>query len=304
VTTVRTAFGSRFDNLTQTMRVFGRKEQGRSSSAGEKERDWRSYDLVAEEYARTQAQALAAPASDLVELLQVGEGSRVLDLGAGTGGSTRAAASKAGPDAMIVGVDPSVEMLRLAERDGGGPWYVAGTSIDLPFRDGTFTHVMANFVITHFPKYDTAFFDILRVLQRRGRMGVTTWGPSDARDEFRFVWRGVAEGFAGKAILADATKRALPWEDLFSDKNALKDVLYQAGLREIWMEQRDYRFEMSAEEYLTGRETTALGRFLRNMLGEEAWGTFRRRTRELFAERFPTRINDFREVILAVGHKP
>jgi len=286
------------------MRVFGRKEQERSTTAGKDERDWRSYDLVAEEYARTQARALAVPASDLVELLRVGTDSRVLDLGAGTGGSTRAVASRAGPAALIVGVDPSVEMLRLAGRDGGGPLYVAGTSIDLPFRDGTFTHVMANFVITHFPKYDTAFFDVLRVLQRGGRMGVTTWGPSDARDEFRFAWRGVAEEFAGKAILADATKRALPWEDLFSDKKTLKDVLYQAGLRDILVEQRDYRYEMSAEEYLTGRETTALGRFLYHMLGERLWETFRRRTRDVFAERFPTRINDFREVILAVGRKP
>lgn len=286
------------------MRVFGRKEQGRSSTAGEEERDWRSYDLVAEDYARTQAPALAVPASDLVELLQIGPGSRVLDLGAGTGGSTRTAASKARAEALIVGVDPSVEMLRLAAREGGGPLYAAGTSIDLPFRDGAFTYVMANFVITHFPKYDTALFDVLRVLERGGRMGVTTWGPSDARDEFRFAWRAVAEEFAGKAILADATKRALPWEDLFSDKNTLKDVLYQAGLRDIWVEQRDYRFEMTAEEYLTGRETTALGRFLRHMLGEPLWETFRRRTREVFAERFPSRVNDFREVILAVTRKP
>lgn len=285
------------------MRVFGRKEQERSSTTSE-DRDWRSYDLVAENYARTQAPALAIPAADLVERLRIEPGSRVLDLGAGTGGATRAAASKAAGEALVVGVDPSVEMLRQAAQEGGGPLYAAATSIDLPFRDGAFTHILANFVITHFPKYDTAFFDILRVLQAGGRMGVTTWGPADARDEFRLAWRGVAEEFAGKRILADATKRAIPWEDLFADKNTLKDVLYQAGLRDISVEHHDYRFEMTTEDYLIGRETTALGRFLHHMLGERLWESFRARARAVFADRFPSRINDFRDVILAVGRKP
>lgn len=282
----------------------GQPPRARVRAAGDGEHDWRSFDLVAEDYARTHALATALPAADLVDLLKVGPGARVLDLGAGTGASARAVASKAGAHSLVVGVDPSVGMLRVAARDGGGPVYAAATSIDLPFRDGAFTHVMANFVIMLFPKYDTAFFDILRVLKPGGRMGVTTWGPSDARDEFRTAWRGVAEEFAGKAILADATKRALPWEELFSDKNRLKEVLYQAGLRDIWVEQRDYRFEMSAEDYLTGREAAALGRFLRHMLGERLWETFRRRTREVFAERFPSRIKDFREVILAIARKP
>ncbi len=197
-----------------------------------------------------------------------------------------------------------MEMLRLAAREAGGPVYAAATAIDLPFLGGTFSHIVANFVIMHFPKYDTALFDVLRVLARGGRMGVTTWGPSDDRDEFHAAWREVAEGFAEPEILSDARKRALPWEELFSDKNKLKEVLHDAGLRDIWVEKRDYRFEMSADDYLTGRETTALGRFLRQMLGEELWELFRRRARDVFAQRFPSRINDFREVILAVGHKP
>ena len=135
-------------------------------------------------------------------------------------------------------------------------------------------------------------------------MGVTTWGGSDDRDEFRAAWRSVAEEFAETAILSDAIKRAVPWEELFSAKDRLKEVLHDAGLRDIWVEQRDYRLEMPVEDYLTGREAAATGRFLRQMLGDELWESFRRRTREVFSERFPSRINDFREVILAVGHKP
>jgi hypothetical protein len=118
------------------------------------------------------------------------------------------------------------------------------------------------------------------------------------------AWRAIAEEVASAKVLSDALQRTVPWEELFSDRNKLKEVLHAAGLRDIWVEQRDYKFEMSTEDYLTGRETAAMGRFLHKMLGETLWERFRRRTREVFAERFPPRINDFREVILAVGHKP
>jgi ubiquinone/menaquinone biosynthesis C-methylase UbiE len=266
--------------------------------------DWRSYDRIAQDYARVQAPVMELPAPDLVDLVQVKPAARVLDVGTGTGVAARAASARAGEDGVVVGVDPSLPMLQVAVREGGGPSYAAATAIDLPFRDGTFTHVLANFVIAHFPKYDTALFDILRVLRRGGRMGVTTWGPADDKDEFRRTWRGVAEEYAEPEILSDALQRAAPWEELFANKDRLKEVLHDAGLRDIWVEKRDYRFETSAEDYLAGRETAATGRFLQQMLGPELWDVFRRRAREVFAERFPSRINDFREVILAAGHKP
>ena len=47
--------------------------------------DWRSYDAVAETYARVHAPRLAEPASDLVEIADVRQGWRVLDVGSGTG---------------------------------------------------------------------------------------------------------------------------------------------------------------------------------------------------------------------------
>jgi ubiquinone/menaquinone biosynthesis C-methylase UbiE len=228
----------------------------------------------------------------------------VLDIGTGTGVAARAASERTGPEGLVVGIDLSVPMLARGVIRGGGPRYAAAAAIDLPFRDASFDDVTGMFVITQFQRYETAFFDILRVLRPSARMGITTWGSGDEQDEFRAAWRGVAEEFAEPEILSDATKRALPWEELFSDKNRLKEVLHDAGLRDIWLEKRYYRFEMSADDYLTGRETTALGRFLHQMLGSGLWAMFRRRTREVFAERFPPRLNDFREVILAVGHKP
>lgn len=294
------------------MRLFKRKgPAGQSGSApgggrGPRtvaaEPDWRTYDGIADTYARVHAPRMAIPAQDLVRFVGVTPGARVLDVGTGTGVVARAAAEAAGSDGIVAGIDQSLAMLRHALADDGSPGFAAATAIDLPFRDETFDFVLASFVLSHFARYQTALFDMLRVLKRGGRFGVSSWGPSD--DEFSRAWTEVAEQFAEREILQDARDRAMPWAEAFADPGKLKDVLHEAGVRDIQIDRREYRFDMTAEDYLEGRETSSSGRFLQQMLGPELWETFRRRSREAFAERFDQRFNDFREVFLAIGHKP
>jgi ubiquinone/menaquinone biosynthesis C-methylase UbiE len=235
-----------------------------------------------------------------VQITAIPPGGRVLDVGAGTGVSARAAGT--GGAGIVVGVDPSVPMLVVATREGGGPRYAAAEAIDLPFRPATFDGVLSVFSLSHFTRAETALFDMLRVLKPGGRMGVAAWGPGD--DEFTRAWDDVAEQFAEHEIIQDAYRRAMPGAERFSDASRLKDALHDAGLRDLRVERREYRFEMTADDYLRSREISSTGRFLRRMLGDELWETFHRRASEVFAERFPPAFNDFREVILAAGHKP
>src|SRR6266566_2959678 len=151
----------------------------------------------------------------------------------------------------------------------------------------------------------------MRMFKRRGPAGEPTSAPgggdgprATAAEPFWRTWTEVAEQFAEREILQDARDRAMPWAEAFADPSRLKDALHEAGIRDIQLDRREYRFDMTAADYLESRETAATGRFLRQMLGPEIWGTFRQRTQEVFADRFPDRFNDFREVILAIGHKP
>ncbi len=262
--------------------------------------DWRSYDGIAETYAGVHAARTAPPAKDLVEIVAPPAGGRVLDVGTGTGVAARAAVAAGA--AFVAGIDPSVPMLAQAAREGSGPRYVAAEAIDLPFRPESFDAVVCVFAMTHFAKAETALFDMLRVLRSGGRLGVALWG--DGADEFSRAWTGVAEEFAEHEILRDVYERAMPSADRLSDPARLKDAMHEAGLRDIRLDRRPYRFQMTAEDYLTLRESASTGRFLRQMLGQELWDTFRRRTREVFGERFPPVFNDFRDVVLAAGHKP
>jgi ubiquinone/menaquinone biosynthesis C-methylase UbiE len=263
--------------------------------------DWRSFGSVAEAYDRVRTPVHEAPARDLVALVAPPPGGRVLDVGTGTGVAAVPALEAVGPHGLVVGIDPAVEMLRLA-RSRGISRVAGAEAIDLPFRVATFDTVLANFVIFILTRYDTALFDMVRVLRPGGSLGVTTWAGRE--DEFTRTWREVAESFATKEMLEDARRKAMPWEDHFSQPSRLDDALRAAGLRPVRIEQRSYRSSMSIESYLAGRETGAMGRFLRHLLGETLWERFRSRVEEEFRTRFADPLGDTSEVLLGVGAKP
>jgi ubiquinone/menaquinone biosynthesis C-methylase UbiE len=264
--------------------------------------DWRSYDGIAETYERLSAPRTAQVAADLVALADPPSGGRVLDVGAGTGVTVEAAGKAVGSDGVAVGIDPSIGMLVVGARVRPSLHLVAAEAIDLPFRDATFDAVTANFVLSHFTKYETALFDMIRVLKPGGRMAVSSWGETE--DEFQKTWRALVEEVATHELLEDALTRAMPWEAHFRDPHRLEGTLRDAGLRPVRVERREYRFRMPLEDYVGTRETAASGRFVRDMLGPEGWESFRERARAAFRERFPDPLTDFRDVLLAVGSKP
>src|SRR5947209_6296206 len=78
------------------------------SPAKEDEPDWRSFDSVAETYARVIAPNFATVAADLVGFLQASPSDRVLDVGTGTGVGARAALTAVGDRGLALGIDPSI----------------------------------------------------------------------------------------------------------------------------------------------------------------------------------------------------
>ena len=263
--------------------------------------DWRSYDRVAAPYERANGSRLIGPARDLIAMAgPLAGGARVLDVGTGTG-VTASAAVQAGAG-MVVGLDPSLPMLETGIAARGGFRPVAGRAIDLPFRNGSFDLVSASFVLNHFTKYQTALADMVRVLRPGGRLVVATWGPG--LDELQRAWRELVSTVVGADMLRDVLKQAVPWEDRFAQRAPLEEALRDAGLHHVRTEPTRYRFVYSIAEFLDGREAAATGRFVRSMLGDAGWTSFRERARATYTERFTDPLNDFRDVILAVATKP
>jgi len=261
--------------------------------------DWRSYDEVADAYERVHAPRLAEVARDLVAFAEIGEGKRVLDVGTGTGVAAQAAVDVG---ARAIGIDPSVGMLEVGRRERPSITFVAADTIDIPFRDDAFEAVTGNFVLSHFRRYETALFDMLRVLRPGGRVALTSW--SDVKDDLQDTWGELIESVVPREMLEPVWAAAAPWHARFTDRQAVEQALIDAKLRHVRTEKRRFQFHYTQEEYLEGLEIWATGRFVKEMFGDAGWPAFQQRVRATFAERFADPLNDFRDVILAIGTKP
>jgi ubiquinone/menaquinone biosynthesis C-methylase UbiE len=261
--------------------------------------DWRSYDEVAEAYERVHAPRLAEVARDLIAFAEIGEGKKVLDVGTGTGVAAQAAADVG---ARAVGIDPSVGMLEVGRRERPTLVLIGAEAIDLPFRNGVFEAVTGNFVLSHFRRYETALFDMMRVLNPGGRVALTSW--SDVKDDLQDTWGELVESVVPREMLEPVWAAAAPWHAKFTERGAVEQAMIDAKLRHVRTEKRRFQFHYTQEEYLAGLEIWATGRFVKEMLGDAGWPAFQEKARATFAERFADPLNDFRDVILAIGQKP
>src|SRR5436190_10437722 len=99
----------------------------------------------------------------------------ILDLGAGTGDLTFAAAQAAQGNGRIVGLDFSLQMLRLAqEKKSRAPqrdntFFVLGSALLAPFKDAVFDGVMTAFVLRNVSDLSVFFAHAFRVLKPGGK---------------------------------------------------------------------------------------------------------------------------------------
>jgi ubiquinone/menaquinone biosynthesis C-methylase UbiE len=122
----------------------------------------------------------AALGERLVAWTGINPGSAVLDLGAGPGTTTRAAARAVGPGGTVVTGDVSQQMLsRLRELrlPGVTAQRLDATALDLP--TGRFDVVLAGFLLHVVPDPARALSEVARVLRPGGVLTVSVPGPCD-----------------------------------------------------------------------------------------------------------------------------
>jgi len=262
---------------------------------------WSSYDAVAATYDRLSAPRVFAPvAQDLIRQVDLHAGARVLDVGCGTGVAARFALEGVGADGLVVGLDLSPAMLALA-RNKGVRRVVCGRIPTLPFPDGSFDAVVANFVVNHCEDYRAALGDMTRVLRVGGRLGITAWGAVD--NQPRTFWRSLVEGAVGAEVLTRQLREAIPWEEWFSDPEHLRIALQEAGLEDIALEERTYRCSWSMQDYIDMRECSMQARIVRGVRGEQAWQRFREECASAFAARYSSPVVEVTRAFLGTGSK-
>ena len=91
----------------------------------------------------------------------------VLDVGTGEGQIARLAVRDGAT--LVVGVDPTVAQLAVAQERGGGACYARANAGALPFPDASFDAVVVCLVFEHIADHTPAIREIARVLQPGGR---------------------------------------------------------------------------------------------------------------------------------------
>ncbi len=104
----------------------------------------------------------------VIRLAKLSPGTRLLDLGAGTGDLAREAL-KQQPDAEVVAADFTLEMMRVGGRNGSLSWSAAD-ALRLPFEDASFEAVVSGFLMRNVIDLQKSLQEQYRVLKGGGRI--------------------------------------------------------------------------------------------------------------------------------------
>ena len=154
------------------------------------------FDGAAERYDREGPSIFRKFGEQLVELLNLAGGERVLDVATGKGAVLIPTAERVGRFGRAVGIDLSHKMLEQADDAARQLGYdnfelYKMDAEHLEFRDGIFDIVTCAFALFFFPSMNVALREMYRVLAPGGRIGVTMFGGTPP--PFDPGWRIFAE---------------------------------------------------------------------------------------------------------------
>jgi SAM-dependent methyltransferase len=207
-------------------------------------------------YARWWSPFLRSIGERLVETLPLSGAVRVLDVGSGAGGLT-SALKAAAPRAVVIGVDVSEGMLRLARAISRDPLAVMDAQ-SLAVRSTSIDVAVCAFVLFHLPDPARGLQEMARTLRRGGAVGSVTWGVDRAAPLLE-IWNEEldAHGAGPDPMPAAVEQHAVV--DAPVKISALLEAAGFAGIR-VWSARSEYRWD--PEHLFEARQGFAMKRRL------------------------------------------
>lgn len=145
------------------------------------------------------------------DIAQIRQGDSVLDVACGTGALARAALDRVGPGGKVVGLDPNMDMLSVAQRNNSRIEWREGRAETLPFAAESFDAVVSQFGFMFFEDHAGALREMMRVLHPGRRLAVAVCDDVERSPGYaafadllqRLFGQGVADAFKTPFALGD-----------------------------------------------------------------------------------------------------
>lgn len=199
----------------------------------------------AEAYAGSFGRVCAHAVPEVLDAAGVGVGSRLLDVGTGTGVVAEAACVRG---ARVVAVDAEPGMVAHAARKAPSADVRLGVLPQLPFDDDEFDSAVGNFVLNHVGRPREALAELRRVTRPGGAVVVTVWPVPAAAGQA--LW--------GRVVHAAGVERpahlpALAAEDDFGrTEEGLAELLREAGLGAVRCRTLEWEHRAGRAEWWSG----------------------------------------------------
>jgi len=191
------------------------------------ERD--AHDRIAGSYNGLFAAVTDGAIAPVLGAAQLNAGMRLLDVAAGPGRLTRAAADRG---ALAVGCDLAPAMVALARDLNPGIRFDEASADALPYPAGTFDAVVCAFGIGHFPDPERVLAEFARVVAPGGRVALSWWEVF-SRNRINGIFHEV---IAKLGVSVPDVLPPGPPMDRFSDPQALMNFVQSAGFDDVRVE--------------------------------------------------------------------
>jgi ubiquinone/menaquinone biosynthesis C-methylase UbiE len=176
---------------------------------------------------------LGAATTAMLDIAGVGEGDRVLDVAAGAGGQTLAAARRVGPQGSVLATDIAPQILQYAELEArrAGVANVTTRVVDgeqLAVEPATYDAVISRLGLMYFPDKHAALRGMHRALRPAGRLSAIVFSTAD-RNAFFSIPIAIVRRRAGLGSPAPGQ----PGPFSLGDDGAIADALRKAGFGDI-----------------------------------------------------------------------
>ena len=204
--------------------------------------------------------ALAAHTDALFAAADVRLGDRVLDVGCGTGDTTRQAARLAA-DGDALGVDLSTAMLargrtRAVEEGLTNVTFEQADAQVHPFADAAFDLVISRFGVMFFADPVVAFANLARATEPGGRLALAVWQPFAGNEWVEVPRAALALGRDLPPIPED-----VPGPFGLADRDRVRRILGDAGWSDVEVDDVRATYDYGAEPATAAQHASEIGVF-------------------------------------------